>query len=413
MTVVTHDEVAEALRRLAAKNAKPISPLDVLTTWEAEGPLVHEPTGLRKLDELTDGGPVYGSRWYLTGAPDAGKTALLIQIADTFLTRGVSIGLLAVDEEPGDIVTRLLQRRGVSRRDCEAREPHTLSRGRDMLAKLPLRLYDSSWTIERAGADIAALARERSGRPFGRAMLGVDSIQVVSTAGDVGASSVREAVTARVVALRATAQQHRLIGIATSEMNRSAYRTADAGESTDDMASAKESGAIEYSARVMLALRSVAGEPDLVELRVAKNKHGPKGESMHLKLDRRLQELTPAESPVATDESTAKKERREATARKENLEAAIALVRCLLVAPGTVTRELAGLLRTQLGACSEARASTALHMLGAGAARVEGPHRSLFVYLNGASLPAEVVAALSGQERIQAIAARPPEGSSQ
>ncbi len=69
-------------------------------------------------DELTAGGPVYGTRWYVVGAPDAGKTALLIRIAHDYFWRGVAVGLLAVDEDPTDIVTRFAQR-GVTR-SCPA-----------------------------------------------------------------------------------------------------------------------------------------------------------------------------------------------------------------------------------------------------------------------------------------------------
>ena len=60
----------------------PANITDVLAHWRKNGPLVHEPTGIEALDEVTDGGPVYGSRWGVAGAPDAGKTALAMQVAD-------------------------------------------------------------------------------------------------------------------------------------------------------------------------------------------------------------------------------------------------------------------------------------------------------------------------------------------
>ena len=51
-------------------------------------------------------------------------------------------------------------------------------------------------------------------------------------AAEVGLSSVREAVTARVRTIRAVPEQHRMITLATSEMARSAYRSI---ESADQM----------------------------------------------------------------------------------------------------------------------------------------------------------------------------------
>src|SRR5678815_1197380 len=76
-------------------DAEPWSPGAIVDSWLAHGPLVHEPTGISALDKLTGGGPVYGSRWYLLGAPDAGKTALLLQIAHVFALRGICVGILA------------------------------------------------------------------------------------------------------------------------------------------------------------------------------------------------------------------------------------------------------------------------------------------------------------------------------
>jgi hypothetical protein len=92
-------------------------------------------------------------------------------------------------------------------------------------------------------------------------------------------------------------------------MNRGAYRSPDASEQTSDMASAKETGSIEYSARVMLSLRSVKGEPDLAEVRLAKNKHGPSWrgpeDSVYLRLDRLHMRLEQTVAPSTTPEELA------------------------------------------------------------------------------------------------------------
>lgn len=281
-------EIVDLTERREKRRGRSIA--DVLTTWQAEGPLVHEPTGINRFDELTGGGPVYGTRIYLNGQPDAGKTLLLLQVAHEYARRGIMVGLLAVDEEDGDLTTRFAQRVGHTRKACEIRDSAILNQIRSELANLPIRFYDASWTIEEAAAHLAKLARQKGKRVF----LGIDSLQTVHCDGDrTGLRELSEmsAVTARVQAVRKVATEHKLIAMVTSEMSRSAYRKADPNDLTSTMAASKHSGAVEYSARVLLGLRSVKGESDLIEVDVAKNKLGPAGEIFHLRIDRATQTL--------------------------------------------------------------------------------------------------------------------------
>lgn len=372
----------------------------VLKQWSEDGPLVHEPTGIKTLDELTDGGPVYGSRWYLLGAPDAGKTALLVQIADVYLARGIAVGLLAVDEEPGDLLMRFAQRCGHSRRECERRTQATLIGIHDALAGSHLRFYDASWTIERAAADLAGYAAELGVR----AMLGIDSIQTVSCETEDPSRSVREAVTARAWAIRAAAQTHRMIVLSTSEMNRAAYRSVEAGESSEDLAAAKESGAIEFSARVMLSLRSVKDQPDLVELRLAKNKHGPRGERIYLELERSKQTLTETEAPAEVDKDDEREEKRAARGRKKNLTAAAAVIRCLLDEPGLTITDLRGAVRARLGTASNACVAAAVRLLGPGINKRPGKQTAVHHFVVGDRVPGDVMAELEVTERARVLA---------
>lgn len=396
-------------------------PTDILEAWAKHGPLVHEPTGIPALDEATDGGPVYGTRWYLAGAPDAGKTAMQVQIADHFLSHGVTVGLLAIDEEPEDIFMRFAQRRGFTRAECEQRRTDVLRLIGDHLAELPLVMYDASWTIERAAQDLADYAAEHTRRlneerarthpqlePLvPRAMFGIDSIQTATCESEASATGPREQVNARVRAFRQATMTHRLIGIATSEMNRTAYRSVEDAEKAEDMATAKESGAIEYSARVLLALRSVAGEADMVELRIAKNKHGPRGERIHLKLDRRLQTLTESKPPEELHEEAD----REAYARERILSAATGVALCLARRPGLVSRDLRTNVRAQLNGCSNDRTDTAVAWLtdrhGA-IVTTAGGRNSQLHYLVGDRVPDEVLSRLDAADRAKVSTTRPP-----
>jgi hypothetical protein len=307
----------------------PSTTLEVLERWQREGALVHEPTGLAHLDEATDGGPVYGTRWYLTGAPNAGKTALLLDIAHRWAQRGIAVGMIAVDEEDGDLVTRLAQRVGYARKTCETRDAGDLAAMATELGHLPIRFYGPGWTIERAAADLAAVGA-RDGM---NCALMIDSLQTVRC--DLETVAEREmsqpaAIEARVHAIRAMASQHRLIALCTSEMSRAGYAKRGAGENVDPMAASKWSGAIEYSARVLISLRNVPGESDVIEMELVKNKHGrerraSEDEALYLRIDRAHQTLAACDKPTPEDEQDDEGDAEIEDAKLNKLEGALVL----------------------------------------------------------------------------------------
>jgi KaiC/GvpD/RAD55 family RecA-like ATPase/5S rRNA maturation endonuclease (ribonuclease M5) len=296
-----------ALARTETSSHTPVSTLaSVLARWRSTGALVRETTDLADLDTMTGGGPIYGSRWYILGAPDAWKTALIAQFAHTWALRGIAVGILAVDEEDEDLATRIFQRTAVpgsdahfGRRQCEDREALTIDLMDQATAGLPIRMYDGTWSIEDAASDLHEYAQSLAAK----AALFVDSIQAVQCNASRAVTrelSNYQRVTYNVSALRKVASKYRIMTMATGEMGRQAYRNIEAAESFNDMAAGKESGAIEYSARVMLALRNIKDEKDLLEMRVVKNKHGPSwpGEPpLYLRTDRATQSLTLTEAP--------------------------------------------------------------------------------------------------------------------
>lgn len=386
---------------------KPATSVDVLAQWREHGPLVHEPTGLAALDELTGGGPCYGTRWYIAGAPDAGKTALLVQLAHVYALRGICVGLLAVDEEPSDLVTRLAQRAGWARQHCEIRDAAVLDDVSAAIEHLPIRYYDEAWTIESAAADLAAwAAREQR-----TAMLGIDSVQTVRcVAEDVVRLAGREmsdvaAVTARCRAIRAVATEHRLIALATSELGRSAYASRDPSQRTSALAAGKWSGAIEYSARVVAALRSVPGESDLLELELAKNKHGPvtydDGEPGHvyLRIDRRSQTLTQASYEPAPDCQVDR-------ARDRVLADAAIVAKVLSSTPGMVRREVEA--HAMAAGLGRERARAALAALAPCLVVLRGQRRAEHHYLAGDRVPQVVMGHIADADRDLVQSARPP-----
>jgi hypothetical protein len=321
----------------------------------------------------------------------------------------------AIDNPIGRAVARVLDpardlpqlvRLGYPRSHCEVRDTCVLEAIDRELGALPLRFYDGTWTIEEAAADLAAFAKLRAeqdpaAHPNGpRAMLGVDSIQTVTCAADViGQGAGRElsevtAVTARVRAIRAMASRHRLIALVTSEFGRSAYRQGDPAQQTNTLASAKWSGAIEYSARVLLGLRSVAGEQDLIELDLAKNKHGPRDEKLYLRIDRRSQTLSPTVYDAPPKATVAD---RDAKAKDSVSADVTAVAKILLAWPGLGVREFRSKVKATKG-IPHGRVDDALHELGKAVVRGEGPNRATPLSLDLGLLDDAVRRAVEGSK---------------
>lgn len=397
----------------AGPTAKRVTMRDVIAQWRKDGPLIHEPTGLAELDAAIDGGPVYGTRIYANGAPDAGKTLFNVQLAHTWIARGLCVGILAFDEEASDITTRLLQRLGWDRRACEMREPGALDRMEGQASDARLAMYGPGSTIESAAADLAAWAKSLDTR----AALFVDSLQTVPCAAELMTEREmggEQKIAARVHAVRTVATEHKLIAIVSSEMNRGGYRSEKVADQINPMAAGKGSGAIEYSARIALSFKSVPGESDLIRMEIVKNKHGRarlaiEGEALYLRLDRARQTLEECEAPEGANEDE-RDAARAARATEQTLGDAAVLAAVLAARPGLSSRDLRAAARARAGTCSSDRVATAVALLGDAIVCVNGPARSRLHYLDGGRLDADVMKRIGGNDRTAVIMARPPAG---
>ena len=370
----------------------------VLKRWGTEGPLVHEATGLQWLDDRTGGGPVYGSRWYLNGAPDAGKTLFGIDLAHKFAERDIPVGLLAVDEEADDLVLRFAQRFGLGRKRAEERSEGDIAKLRKAYQELPMRFYDATWSVPDAAADL----HHAFGRP---GYLFVDSVQTVAQAldtdGKVG--SLREAVGEVVRQIRTAAKTHGHFILASSEMSRAHYRNKKYAGELDPMASGKESSAIEFSARVLLALTKSDDDPNVVELVLAKNKHGEGGPRVktYLRVDKVRQTLMCDPSYQAPDPSVA-------AATSYNQKAAdIALH--ITRNPGRGVRDLRNDAK-RLGFMSQEDITPALDVLKEAVVKRRAKSSTKKEhYIDGEKLPAAVLDAL-GKDAQEVASSTPPIG---
>ena len=303
----------------------PSTPVQIVERWLSEGPLVRVPTGIRPLDEACRGGLPFPWRVIVVGAPSAGKTFIAIVIARVLATRDVCVGILAVDEEPDDLTVRLAQTAGFSIEEAEGRESEVLDRMRVALAELHVRLYDATWTIDAAAADLATWAKSE-GR---QAALFIDSIQATRSAASLDAETPRTIVEANVAAMRVASTAHRMLVVATSEANRASYRSDVAIDQSNDLAAGAESRAIEFGAQTQLMARTPKGHPDVIHVRITKNRRAHVGE-FWLRLDREAHNVAECDNPERDPRiASAQAEGKRASNRADLAREAKALMGCV------------------------------------------------------------------------------------
>ncbi|MBE7481154.1 MAG: hypothetical protein HS104_14370 [Polyangiaceae bacterium] len=311
----------------------PLTPSSIVATWRTEGPLLRVPTGIAPLDALCRGGLPVPWRVVIVGAPSAGKTAVGTIAADTLARSaadsGLCVGILAVDEEPEDLTVRLAQIAGFTVAQLELRDPEVLEDVEAALSGLRVRFYDATHTIESAASDLARWCEEERRR----GMLMVDSMQAAMSSAAVTAKTPREMVEGNVRAIRWAVSHHRLLVVATSEANRGSYRSEDAADTTNDLAAGAESRAIEFGAQTLLMLRTPKDEPEVIHVRVAKNRRADRGE-FWLRLDRDRHTVKECSDPDA-DPATAndRREQRRAAVRADVLRDAETLAAVLVRHP--------------------------------------------------------------------------------
>jgi hypothetical protein len=203
-----------------------------------------------------------------------------------------------------------------------------------------------------------------------------------------------------------------MITVSTSELGRGAYAKSDPDERTANMAGAKWSGAVEYSARILLGIRSAAGEPDVLEVEVSKNKHGPRDETLYLRIDRRSQTL------VEIDRDQNEAEGRAAQAADERghakVTAAAAQVAVTLATrPGKPTRTLVPNVKARAPALTRTQVEAGLSRLGDAVVEVQGKRNARYLYLDGSKVPADVLVVMTPSDRMLVEDTKPPvsEGS--
>jgi hypothetical protein len=173
----------------------------------------------------------------------------------------------------------------------------------------------------------------------------------VRSAAALVAETPRTIVEANVAALRVASSLHRMLVVGTSEANRASYRSEQAVEQSNDLAAGAESRAIEFGAQTLLMARTPKDHPDIIHVRVAKNRRMRPGE-FWLRLDRERHALAECGNPEA-DPATAsakvegKRAGKRAATRAEVEADAHAVLPVVVEAPGIGSRRLRAALKVR------------------------------------------------------------------
>jgi hypothetical protein len=181
------------------------------------------------------------------------------------------------------------------------------------------------------------------------------------------------------------------------------YRSQDAAENATDMAAAKGSGSVEYSAQLLLALRSVKGQPDLVHVVIVKNRGAQAGGELYLSLDRRRHELTETDAPEKPEAADA------ADRGLQHVRDDAAKVAGMLASrPGIGVVKLRSAMRGTYGSFANGRTDTALAALEGAVVERGGPRGAKQLYLEGPAIPEAIVACIPLDDRPRIVTSRPP-----
>ena len=268
-------------------------------------------TGFAGLDSILSGGIESKRMVCVLGAPNTGKTTWIHQIADEIACGGRPVLYVTSEDSPSALFAKTLARIGkvpysAVLKGWESHEYQinvALAAQTDRLSTDRLRYLDATNGVtldiirERAEKHFANYTAENGGGP---GILVVDYLQRIARAvKSVGGMSadLREVVTMVAERLRGLACDLDCGVIAIASQNRTGYSRS---ESTGAMASAKESGDIEYTCDVLMALtenkeRTAPKNMTSILLHVDKNRQGQRGKVVDLDFWADHQQFTEAQ----------------------------------------------------------------------------------------------------------------------
>lgn len=265
------------------------------------------PTPFETLNTEFRGGIRPGGLYGFNGQPGAGKTGLVLNIADHAERQGHPVINIMQDERAEGGAMRFYQMAGGERDDLERDDPkgeYARAKARELAEGRRIYFADTTIAVEDAVDEFLKIAGE--GTPYVIA----DSIQSLVTKAGYGLDNPRERINANLGVLKQYANRGAVV-IFTSEMSRQGYRGGRDGN-IDALAAGKESGSIEYTVDALIALRPDKAMRGFVNAEIAKNRMGGLAE-FRLRLDFQTARMT----EVAMPDRDASEEAREAAKLNE------------------------------------------------------------------------------------------------
>ena len=256
------------------------------------------PTGYKQLDEALEGG-LYEGLYILGAIPSMGKTTYILQIADQIAASGHDVIFFSLEMAKSELIAKSLSRLTLqisknaktAKNDRSITSPERIKHYTDADKKL---IQDAGgaykqvgahlWIIEGVGnidiKKIREIVDKHTQFTGNKPIVIIDYFQILPPPNDKLDS--KQAADRNVVEIKRMSRDYKIPIILISSLNRAGY------DKSTNMSAFKESGAIEYTADVLLGLQASgaedagAGANDQckgkaireVEIKILKNRHG-------------------------------------------------------------------------------------------------------------------------------------------
>lgn len=257
------------------------------------------PTGFKNLDTALDGG-LYEGLYTIGAIPSLGKTTLALQIADNIAMKGRDVLIFSLEMARNELMAKSISRLtwlcGLNRRTAKTargitdgsryknyspEEKALIKKAMETYAEYAGHIFISEGMGDIGVPEIRKTVETHISFTGQAPVVIVDYIQIMAPA-DVRGTD-KQNMDKAILELKRLSRDEKMPVIAISSFNRQNYKSDVAMEAF------KESGAIEYSADVLIGLQMKKGDnpeeakkrdPREVELVVLKNRNGKVGEKV-------------------------------------------------------------------------------------------------------------------------------------
>lgn len=284
--------------------------LEEFTDWIQKAKRTAIPTGFKELDEVLDGG-LYDGLYFMGAISSLGKTTFVLQIADQIAAQGKDVLIFSLEMSKTELMAKSISREtaieGVKIDHLEAaKDVRGITNGdrwKDY-SEMEKNLIQTAFANYKAYADHIFISEgncdigvrevretiERHIRATGNTPVAIiDYIQILAPVNERGTD--KQNTDAAVSELKRISRDFKTPVIGISSLNRSSY------SEKISMSAFKETGAIEYSADVLLGLQlygagttnskqgfdvdqAKSENPRKIELKVLKNRNGVTGKTL-------------------------------------------------------------------------------------------------------------------------------------